>query len=110
METALAFDYPTAPPPRISLCDLCGADPHPEYVCLWRRYRTLLRVPAGAHHFSDDIHAAIAGGSKPEEHGTQLLRRMLARAAAHKDAHGVTGSVQELEDDRNADRPAMTRL
>jgi len=35
---------------------------------------------------------------------------MLARAAAHKDAYGLTGSVQELEDDRNAKLHVMTRL
>lgn len=35
---------------------------------------------------------------------------MLARAAAHVDAHELTGSIQELEDDWNADRPVMPRL
>jgi hypothetical protein len=79
---------------------------HPSSSC----YRTLLKVPAGAHHFFDDIHAAIADGSRPEEHGTQLLRRMLARAAAHKDAYGLAGSSQELEDDRSAGRPVMPRI
>jgi hypothetical protein len=94
-------------PSAAELCDLCGTDPHPEYTCLWRRYRTLVRIPAGAHHFSDDIHATIADGSTEEREGTELLRRMLSRAAEHLDKHGFTGSIQELDDDAARGRPAL---
>lgn len=105
MQTTLVA---ATPPPRAGLCDLCGTDPHPEHTCLWRRYRALARVAAGGHHFSDDLHARIEAGEMGESDGTALLRRMLERAAAHKDTHGFTGSVQELEDDVAAGRP-LTR-
>lgn len=98
-----------APAPLLGsgLCDLCGTDPHPEHTCLWRRYRALARVAAGGHHFSDHLHARIESGELDEADGTALLRRMLTRAAAHKDAHGLVGSVQELEDDVAAGRPLI---
>ena len=111
MKTALAFDYPTAPPARAgALCDLCGTDPHSEYTCLWRRYRTLLKVPAVST--ISPMPSIQRSQTTPGRKSTvrSLLRRMLARAAAHKDAYGLTGSVQELEDDRNAKLHVMTRL
>lgn len=104
MQTA-AVQHPAATAAR---CDLCGTSPHPEHTCLWRRYRTLVRAAAGGRHFSDDIHARIVSGEMNEADGTDLLRRMLERAAAHKAALGLTGSVQELEDDVAAGRP-LTR-
>lgn len=105
METSLIA---TAPPAGTALCDLCGSDGHPEHTCLWRRYRTPVRAAAGGHHFSDDIHARIEAGELDEADGAALLRRMLERAAAHKNTHGYTGSVQELEDDVAVGRP-LTR-
>lgn len=105
MQTAIVA---TAAAAGAGLCDLCGTDPHPEHTCLWRRYRALVKAPAGGHHFSDDLHAAIEDGPVPEPEGTEMFRRLLGRAAGHKDALGFTGSVQELEDDVAASRP-LTR-
>ena len=105
METTLVV---TVPPRGAGLCDLCGSDPHPEHTCLWRWFRALLKVPTGRHHFSDAIHSRIVSGEMDEADGADLLRRMLERTAGHKDAHGFTGSVQELEDDVAAGRP-LTR-
>jgi hypothetical protein len=105
METALALHLQS--PPGKGLSDLCGTDPHPEYTCLWRRYRALVRIPAGAHHFSDGVHAAITAGETPKREGTELLRRMLTRAGEHLAKHGFTGSIQELDDDASRDRPVL---
>ncbi|WP_223884028.1 competence protein CoiA [Pseudarthrobacter sp. BIM B-2242] len=77
-------------------CDLCGLGNHPEHTCLWRRYRSLTRVPVGRHHFSDDLHARIMDGVLDEVEGTELLRRMYERVSANKLAYGNIGSVAEL--------------
>lgn len=95
-------------PAGAALCDLCRTDPHPESTCPGRLYRALVRAAAGGHHFCDAIHSRIVAGEMAEADGLGLLRRMLERAAAHKDTHGLTGSVTDLEDDVAAGRP-LTR-